>query len=129
MSTLKTIEQAVLSAGATYCKIKTNLTSNGDFDDECEDLDIPDTFSMSLFITGGNDLDIARAIYNTKLIGINLHGDFSLQIAGRCVRWYNLNYDDYEKQKLAQNKLSRKLEKEFLLERLAELEDEDDTDC
>jgi hypothetical protein len=125
MSTLETIKQAIVAAGATYCKIKIN-TVLSDFDEEHGDLDIPDYMSISLFIQGGNDLDIARAIYNTKPIGIYVHGDFSLQINGFCVKWYNLNYDDYNQQKIAQNKLSRKLEKEFLLERLAELEEEDE---
>lgn len=122
MSSLQAITQAILLAGANYCKIKINNTQ----EDLGEDLDIPDYASISLFIQGGNDLDIARAIYNTKPIGIYVHGDFSLVINGCRINWYNLNYDDYNQQKIAQNKLNRKLEKEFLLERLAELEEEDE---
>jgi hypothetical protein len=118
MGTVNWLQQAVLNAGATYCKIKINRTIQDIYE---EDLDSPLSMSVSLFIAGGNDRDIARAIYDSKAVGIALNGDFRVDVDGCHVCWYNLNYDDYNTQKIAQDRLSRKLEKEYLLQRLAEL--------
>lgn len=123
MCTPKAIVQAVKDAGAFFCHVKVNNSYDGGYDEE---LDTPTPISISLYISGGDDIEIARAIYNTKPIGVCLNGDFKLDIGGCSISWYNLNYVDYTFQKQAQNKANRKLEKEYLLQRLAELEGEED---
>ena len=124
MNPREQIVQAILDSGARCCYIKFA----GMFEhDDCEpDVDSPSCVSLSLFIAGGDDIEIAKTIYNWKPLGIALNGDFSLTVEGVNISWYNLNYSDYKLQQQSNKKANNKLERQYLLQRLAELEGEED---
>ena len=124
MNPQEQIVQAILASGARCCHIK--FTRMFELEDCEPDVDYPSPMSLSLFIAGGDDIEIAKTIYNWKPMGIALNGDFSLIVEGVNISWYNLNYTDYTLQQQAQEKANRKLEKQDLLQRLAELEGEED---
>lgn len=123
MNTIQNIKNAILSIqGVDFCHIKVNNEFYPDCEDDCEDL--PLGMSISIFTSGGDDLQIAKTIYNNKPVGIALNGDFCLNVDGVNIHWYNLNFEDYTLQKSTQNRLGRKLEREYLLKRLEELGDD-----
>lgn len=125
MCTPQSIVQAVKDAGAFSCHYKVNNSSNSTTDED-DEYDEPDLMSISLYISGGDDVEIAKAIYNSKLLGVALNGDFRVNVDGCNISWYNLNYIDYAFQKKAEKRAGRTLEKEYLLKRLVELEEEDE---
>ena len=125
MTSRQDLISAIITAGATRCYAKVNneylYTS---YDDEGHDPLEPK--SISLFIEGGEPVEIARAIYFQKPMGIILNGDFSVDVEGNSVRWYNLDYTDYTEQKTKEKVTSRALEIDYLKRRLVELEKEDE---
>lgn len=122
INTVKAIEERLKSmTGVEFCFVKKNESFQQDLENE---YGVPEPMSLSIYVKGGDDIEVAKAISDFKPIGIALNGDFELHLNYSNVRWYNLNYANYTEQKQAQNKLNRKLEKEQLLKRLAELEQE-----
>lgn len=112
--------------GVEFCFVKfvTNYRKL-DSCDECNGSWEPLPMSLSIYVKGGDDVEVAKTIAEWKPIGLFLNGDFEVITDYHItVRWYNLNYSDYTEQKRVQNKVNKRLEKEQLLKRLAELEQE-----
>ena len=125
MQVIEVIKLAILKAGATECYVKFNNSCLSLRDEGCEpEDDLPEPKSLSLFIAGGNPVDVAKAIYACIPLGISTNGDFSVQIEGYAnIRWYNLTFESYIEQRKEEQKVSKILEKEYLTRRLAELEE------
>lgn len=126
MSNRQTLISAVLAAGATNCYAKINKEYHKTCDCDEEGSDNPEPFSISLFIEGGDPVEVAKMVWLYKPIGIGLNGDFSVYVDDVTIRWYNLDYVDYTEQKAVESKVARKLRKEYLKKELEELEKEDE---
>lgn len=125
MSNLKTLIAAVRVAGASHCYAKINREYHKTCDCE-EGSDNPEPFSLSLFIEGGDPVEVAKMVWLYKPIDTELNGDFSVYVEDTMIRWYNLDYLDYTEQKAAETKVARRLRKEYLKKELEELEKEDE---
>ena len=122
----QTLISAVLAAGATNCYAKINREVHKTYEYEEEGSDNPEPISISLFIEGGNPVDVAKALWLHRPIGVDMNGDFSVYVEDTMIRWYNLDYLDYTEQKAAETKVARKLRKEYLKKELEELEKEEE---
>lgn len=126
MTSRQDLISAIITAGATRCYAKINKEYRKTCDWDEEGSDNPEPISISLFIEGGNPVDVAKALWLHRPIGVDMNGDFSVYVEDTMIRWYNLDYLDYTEQKAAETKVARKLRKEYLKKELEELEKEDE---
>ena len=80
--------------------------------------------SFTVFVDGGDDIEVAGVINSYTCVGIETVGDFPIQSEYGETSWVRLHNKELGKEEEAHNKLSLQQERESLLKRLLEIEKE-----